>query len=224
MKNEQMKTNNIKKIAFEELFDLSLKERIRRFLESGRPAATMTKGLLLVAGLGGALAVGIMAPNLFKILNIDDSRRKKRLSREGFYSLKRSFYRLKEQKLIELAPANGSLKWRLTEAGRNAIEKILKRDQKIKRPRYWDRKWRLVLFDVPSIQKKAREAFRRELQAMGCYQLQKSVWAYPFSCSREVFETASLFEIEHCVEICTVEDFSNSKALDFFRPLIEDYL
>lgn len=219
-----MKTNNIEKIAFEELFDLSLKEKIRRFLESGRPMATMTKGLLLVAGLGGALAVGIMAPNLFKIPNIDDSRRKKRLSREGFYCLKRSFYRLKAQKLIESAPTNSSLKWRLTEAGRNAIEKILKREQKIKRPRYWDRKWRLILFDVPSIQKRAREAFRRELQAMGCYQLQKSVWVYPFSCASEVFEIASLFEIAHCVEICTVEDFSNSKTLDFFRPLLEDYL
>lgn len=219
-----MKTDNIKKIAFEELFDLSLKEKIRRFLESGRPAATMTKGLLLVACLGGVLAVGIMAPNLFKILNRDDSRRRKRLSREGFYRLKRSFYRLKERKLIEPASASSSLKWRLTEAGRNAIEKILKREQKVKRPLYWDRKWRLILFDVPSVQKKAREAFRRELQAMGCYQLQKSVWVYPFSCSSEVFEIASLFEIEHCVEICTVEDFSNSKTLDFFRPLIEDYL
>lgn len=209
---------------FEELFDLSLKEKIRRFLESGRLAATMTKGLLLVAGLGGALAVGIMAPNLFKVLNIDDSRRKKRLSRERFYCLKRSFYRLKEQKLIEPASANCSLKWRLTETGRNAIEKMLKREQKVKRPRYWDRKWRLILFDIPSVQKKAREAFRRELQTMGCYQLQKSVWVYPFSCSSEVFEIASLFEIEHCVEMCTVEDFSNSKALDFFQPIIEDYL
>ncbi len=59
-------------------------------------------------------------------------------------------------------------------------------DLKIKKQKKWDRKWRLVIFDIVEFKKNHREAFRGKLKQLGFYPLQKSVWIYPFDCQPEI--------------------------------------
>ena len=45
--------------------------------------------------------------------------------------------------------------------------------------KYWDKKWRLVSFDVPGNYSKKRDNLRRLLREFGFHRLQQSVWISP---------------------------------------------
>lgn len=217
----------IERITFEKFFEPSLKRKAALFLESGGTAATITKGVLLLAALGGVLAVGVMAPNLFKIFNIRerDEGRGRRINREGFKHLKRSCYHLRSQGLIEQSSDKGSSqRWRLTILGEKKLKELLGIEEKsIKKPKEWDRKWRIIIFDIPNEFGHTRNIFRRELLTAGCYPLQKSVLVFPFPCKKDLLRKAAELNIQNYVEIYTIEDFDNVSAKSFFRDILKDY-
>ena len=68
----------------------------------------------------------------------------------------------------------------------------------------WDYLWRMVIFDIPEKRKTARETFRRELNRVGFYQLQKSVFVTPFKCEKDIIELCRLSGILKHVLILTV--------------------
>lgn len=77
---------------------------------------------------------------------------------------------------------------RLTEAGRRAA--LGGRDPEVLWAERWDRKWRLVLFDLPEKEHRLRKELHRGLRASGCGCLQGSVWISP----RPVPEGSRFFE------------------------------
>jgi phenylacetic acid degradation operon negative regulatory protein len=95
--------------------------------------------------------------------------------RNGFFN---QIAKLEKQKLLERDPKfkNDRL-YRLTEQGR--LHALGGRDPQVQWSRYWDGRWRLVLFDVPMGQNARRERLRRYLRSrtFGC--LQGSVWITP---------------------------------------------
>ena len=97
-----------------------------------------------------------------------------------------AFSYLKKRGFIEVKKENHDTQIALTKEGRKRAGKYKIDDLEIKRPRKWDEKWRLVIFDIPNSQSIKRNAFRRKLKELGFYSLQKSVWAHPFSCGEEV--------------------------------------
>lgn len=54
------------------------------------------------------------------------------------------------------------------------------------RPAEWDKKWRIVIFDIPEKEKVLRNMIRRKLYQIGFLQIQKSVFIFPFECTSEV--------------------------------------
>ena len=59
-------------------------------------------------------------------------------------------------------------------------------DLEIAKQKKWDKKWRLVIFDIAQIKKIYREAFRGKLKDLGFRSLQKSVWVHPYECQAEI--------------------------------------
>ena len=57
---------------------------------------------------------------------------------------------------------------------------------RIRKPKKWDEKWRVVIFDVPEKYRSSRERFRRILQKAGFLRLQDSVWIHPYDCEELV--------------------------------------
>ena len=55
-------------------------------------------------------------------------------------------------------------------------------EKHIKKPKRWDHKWRLLIFDVPEKRRFMREKIRRVLKSFEFYRLQDSVWVYPYEC------------------------------------------
>ena len=55
-----------------------------------------------------------------------------------------------------------------------------------KRKKSWDKRWFLVAFDVPEEEKNKRNYLRNFLKRIGFYQYQKSLYAYPYECEKEI--------------------------------------
>lgn len=66
-------------------------------------------------------------------------------------------------------------------AGRFQIDSL-----KIDKPKKWDKRWRIVIFDISHLKNLQRNTFRGKLKELGFYPLQKSVWIHPFPCKDEI--------------------------------------
>jgi DNA-binding transcriptional regulator PaaX len=93
---------------------------------------------------------------------------------------------LKKQGLVNSYLEGNERYLELTELGLELINK--KNFTKIQntRPQYWDGCFRLVMFDIPEDKKYLRDKLRRKLRIIGFKQVQKSIFAYPFECKKEI--------------------------------------
>ena len=67
---------------------------------------------------------------------------------------------------------------------------------KINRPKKWDGKYRIIIFDIAQLKKFYREALRGKLKELGFYPLQKSVWIHPFDCRDEIEVLREFFGLD----------------------------
>ena len=56
----------------------------------------------------------------------------------------------------------------------------------IKTPKQWDKKWRIVMFDIPERLKRLRNSLRWHFREIGLIELQKSVFVHPYPCDDEI--------------------------------------
>lgn len=82
----------------------------------------------------------------------------------------------------------------------------------------WDRKWRMVAFDIPEKYKRGRDALRHKLKKIGFCELQKSVLITPYDCKEEIELLVKFFELEKYVRFGILESLDNDKYLkQFFK-------
>ena len=70
----------------------------------------------------------------------------------------------------------------LTADGEKVLTRLKRLESPKKVPRHWDKKWRILIFDIPEYRKAVREKIRRTLISIGFDRLQDSVWIYPYDC------------------------------------------
>lgn len=183
---------------------------------------SLSKDILLGLAMAGIIAVAATSP--FFLVNIAKAfLTNKKYSKKGYDKDKvaKAFERLKRNHLIILKEAGGKFTVELTEKGRRKVEEIKFEDMAIEVPSVWDRKWRIVIFDIPEKQhKRARNALREKLQKLGFYQLQKSVWAHPYPCEKEVQFLCELFDINRFVNIITADKIYNDIFLRKYFDLL----
>jgi len=95
--------------------------------------------------------------------------------------MRQALVRLEKRGLVERG--NKGWNFRLTAPGKKFAEKAEVAERLlIRKPKKWDEKWRVVIFDVPERYRSSRERFRRILQKAGFLRLQDSVWIHPYDC------------------------------------------
>lgn len=110
----------------------------------------------------------------------------------------------------------GRVAFFLTEKGEGLASRISLKLQLAKRRR-WDGKWRLLIFDIPERTRAKRDFFRKELKDFGFYQLQKSVWAYPYQLPKDFFDLWKDFNLDnHLVAIESAKIIEDEKLRNFF--------
>lgn len=121
--------------------------------------------------------------------------------------------RLKKQKLVKIVEKDGQTLVRITEAGRVRALRYKLDEIQIKKAKVWDKKWRIVIFDIPEKYKRMREIFRDHLKTMGFYMLQKSVWVHPYPCFNEIEFLRQVYSIGINVTYIVAEKIESSEDL-----------
>lgn len=147
-----------------------------------KPKSEIVKDILSLLITGGAIIVAANSP--YFVPNI--IRKYEKWKKYPNQKVSDTFYRLRRRGLIDIQTVNHQIYISLTKEGRKKAGIFQIDKLKIARPKRWDRKWRLLMFDVPQERKISREALRGKLKELGFLPLQKSVWVYPFECRAEV--------------------------------------
>ena len=108
---------------------------------------------------------------------------------------------------------DGLVELTLTDKGKN---KVLVYDPdylKISVPKKWDKKWRIVVFDIPEKQRGARDSLRSYLKKLDFYELQKSIFVHPYPCD-DIFDFLVEFHnIRKYTRFILADDLDNSLHL-----------
>jgi DNA-binding transcriptional regulator PaaX len=181
----------------------TISQTIEDFRNSDSIPATATKFILGALLAGPLIFAGAALPGL---LSASKSYSSKKYSKT---QLRNSLKNLKYRKYIEvIKEKDGKIKVQLTNKGQKRIKEFSLETLAIKKPMRWDKKWRILIFDIPTkpkIYNQAREALRAKIKDLGFHQIQKSVWVYPYECEDELLLVAEIYHVQKYIEIITAD-------------------
>ncbi|MFA6273406.1 MAG: hypothetical protein WC673_02880 [Candidatus Paceibacterota bacterium] len=168
------------------------------------------KIVLQTVATAGFLSVALLAPNAlqaFKQIGLFPKRRQK----EIFNSSRRRLVK------AGLLTYDGKF-LRLTDKGNAKLRQLELRDYKLTKPKRWDKKWRVLIFDVPEKRRGIRDKIRNTITAVGFMKLQKSVWAYPYDCEDLINLIKADLKIGKDLLYLIVDSVENDKTIrDYFQ-------
>ena len=170
-----------------------------------------TKKILKYVAMGGGIAVLSLAAPLLPLQLAKAYIRGKRFERRAFL---RDVKRLQSRKLITFREyADGKAEITLLQDGKQKVLSGNIAQITVKRPKKWDGVWHLVMFDIPKTKNRARDALRHKLRDIGFYQIQKSVFLYPFPCEKEIELLGAYFSVRDNIVMMRVSGFEGEEKL-----------
>ncbi len=150
------------------------------------------QAILTTLKLGTIVSLAIMAPNAMRIIKLFGWIPSKR---NPMYTFEGVIERLKRRKLIQQENKNSKKSFQITDKGKLFLWKLESKYIKLSIPKKWDKKWRLIIFDIKEQDRFHRDAVRVMLQNIGCVKLQNSVWVYPYDCEGVITLLKANYEI-----------------------------
>lgn len=133
----------------------------------------LQKIILQTVKVAGLVSIALVAPNVIgamvKLGLIQSPRQGEVIGRASDRLVRKGLMEWRDGKL------------RLTSKGERELLELELRAH-TKRVRRWDKKWRVLIFDIPERRKGLRQKVRNTLQDIGFVRLQDSVWVYPYDC------------------------------------------
>lgn len=174
----------------------------------------LAKRVVLTAGKGVAVGALVLFPPLSMpfqlIMEVIEENEGKKFKRER---VRKVLYNLEKRKLVSLKKVNDELLVTFKKDGKKLLLKYRLDELTIEKPRKWDKKWRIVIFDIPEKKKIAREVLRDKLKQLGFYQLQRSVFIHPFKCQQEIELITKFYEVGPYVYFIRADYIDNQKAI-----------
>lgn len=174
----------------------------------------LAKEILKSFVLGGLVVSSFALPNLpkiFHLFGVDNSKDR--------YRVKRSIIQLQNRKLVKIYEKDGEDVVEITKNGKQKLLKYKFEEMKILRPKKWDGRWRVIIFDIPEKFKKARNALTKKIKDMEIYPLQKSVFVCPFNCKDEIDFVGEFFNIRRFICYIEADIVENDERLKRFYNL-----
>jgi len=161
--------------------------------------------------LGGTLTLAVMAPKVLKLLKKEHVDAIVPLNPKQ--RLRETLSRMKRKGLISFEGRGGKQYPVLTRKGVARAESLRMHELTVDKPLRWDRRWRIVIFDIPHTRRALRDRIRGILKRLGFYQLQRSVWVHPYDCE----EIVALLKLD--MRIRTEIRYIIADAIEYDRPL-----
>ncbi len=179
-----------------------------------------TKDVLTLVGGGVLLSSLFIAPgtavavkaimDLYK--EIKREREWKEWQKFNLPRLRFLLRRMMRQRLIrsETLP-DGTTALTLTQKGRLRSLKYNIEDMHIEKPKAWDGKWRVVIYDITKFKKREQSMLRRMLKKLKMLPLQKSIYLYPYPCESELTFLRSYFDVDEGVLFLRADHIENEE-------------
>lgn len=184
--------------------NLKMKRRKRYKLRIGE-----NEKIVLIAIGTGLLVIGTM---IFPTLPMAVQPILKMRGQKGLLKLVEN---LRKKNLIILSGE----KIRLTRRGKEILQNKALSEIQIQRPKKWDGLWRLASYDIPKKYNRERDWFRGHLKRLDFYQIQASLWAYPYSCKEEIAILAKGLNITDYIIVMETDYLPNQDELENFYDL-----
>lgn len=165
----------------------------------------LRKAILKSVAVVGLLSVALVAPNALQVLKdlgIPINLRQNE-------TINRSRKRLVEKGLLKYTK-KGFLE--LTPAGEKELKKLELADFRVNIPRRWDKKWRVLSFDIHR-SRTTRDGIRNTLRSIGFRKVHQSLWAYPYDCEDLVTLLKADFKIGKDLLYMIVDSIENDREL-----------
>ena len=166
----------------------------------------MQQAVLTAIAIAGGLLIAATAPNALSLL--------KKLP--GWNKVKNPYRSIfnSRKKLLDagLITYEGNF-FRITPKGERKLRQLELHDYQLKKPKRWDKKWRVVIFDVSEKRRPLRELLRHTLIRIGFTRLQDSVWVYPYDCEDLMTLLKADYKIGKEVLYMIVESLENDRWL-----------
>ncbi len=171
----------------------------------------LQKIILGTVAIAGILSIGLIAPNVIGAID-----------KLGFLPRRRQkeYVTSSASKLVRrgLLKFNGKY-YELTSAGEKLLRRWQLADYKINRPKRWDKKWRMIIFDIPEKKKRIRKQISELFKQAGLYRLQDSVWVYPYDCEDVIGLLKTDFGIGKDLLYVIAEEIEHDKYLRLWFKL-----
>lgn len=170
----------------------------------------VAKQIVIAIGVLGFVSAVMVAPGLARAIPL--------LRKIDIARINQELKRLHKRGLIEIIKRkNGITNVKLTKEGKKKLARYKIDLLEIEKPKKWDGKWRIIIFDIPIKKNSARELFRRKMKHLGFCKLQASVFVHPYPCYEIVNFLRDYFGVSSEVEYLEVEKLeSQNKLVEYF--------
>jgi DNA-binding transcriptional regulator PaaX len=177
-----------------------------------RTKNTNIKSLILkTVQLAGLITLAAVAPGVLAALNKIQKQQRRYQQR---YYINRAIKEMIKAGLVAYQKnSRGVTCLRLTEKGKIQLKEYAMENMKIKKPWRWDKKYRVIIFDIKEFKRGTRDKLRKWLGHLGFVRLQNSVWVYPYDCRQVIVLLKSHFRMGREVLYMTVDSIENDKWL-----------
>jgi len=134
------------------------------------------------------------------------------------YSFKKSDFhreikRLEKRKFVALIKTEKGWFIKLLAKGQKRLKHLKIENVQLKQPKAWDGKWRLFIFDIPEKYKLDRDRLREKLKELGLYNIQRSVFVYPYDCRKELEFISETFDLHRYTTYAQIDYIDIDKQL-----------
>jgi len=172
-----------------------------------RRLGLIQRAVLGTIGAVGILAIAAVAPNAVAAFGLL-GRKKHRFK----YQSDNVLTRLAQQGYVSFEERNGKRFARITDIGKQTLLRNGVTFSKKIRFR-WDKRWRVIIFDIPEKRRRVRDALRETMKSFGFFRLQDSVWVYPYDCEDIIGLLKVDLHLGGSVIYLVVEKMENDKHL-----------
>lgn len=171
---------------------------------------TTGQKVLLLLFAGFSLGFTYSPTRARKVLH-ELAREWRAIDRDKLYRSVSTLYKSRLVTYIE--KQDGSIEIVLNQKGKK-VALCYKLDlMRISRPKEWDTRWRIIIFDIPEVKKNLRDTIRQKLRQLGLLELQKSVFVHPFECRNEIDFLIELYHARKFVRFIEAYHIDNELHL-----------
>lgn len=163
----------------------------------------------------------IFAPGAAVVFKPLVTRTKKYVSWKAFnfFYLRQTLRRLENQHLISINKSKMGKTVELTEEGKQKILRQGLEELEFKKPKFWDGRWRMVMYDIANKKKKLQTALRETILRLGFIPFQESVYIFPYPCRREIEMVKNYYGLKHEIKLVTVISLEEEEAYKTYFDL-----